>query len=138
MQQLIADIFTYFSGSISLIFGLVYLFKKSFLNYHKNAIDTNWKDLNFEFQTLILALMRAVSGGAIAVGFTIIILQYNLNPDNRNWMAFIILISGFIISICSLYAMLMVRLQTKGKPPMIIIFLSLILLSAGFFLNTNY
>ncbi|MEI9810751.1 MAG: hypothetical protein WDO16_24350 [Bacteroidota bacterium] len=134
MQQLIASIFTFTAGCISMLFGLVYLFRSSFLNYHKEAIQKDWVEITPAFQILILALMRAVSGGAIAAGFSIIVLQYYFIKTNLAWIPLLILSNGVIISLCSLYAMLLVRRKTPGKPPLVIIFISLLLLIAGYYL----
>ncbi|MEI9955476.1 MAG: hypothetical protein WDM90_04000 [Ferruginibacter sp.] len=135
MQQFIANIFTFTAGFISILFGFVYLLRPSFLNYHKEALQKDWAEIAPAFQTLILALMRAVSGGAIAAGFAIIILQYYFTKTNLAWIPVIILSNGLIISLCSLYAMLVVRLKTPGRPPLIVIFISLLLLIAGYYLR---
>ncbi len=89
-----------FSPFSTVLFGLVYLFRSSFLNYHKEAIQKDWVEITPVFQILILALMRAVSGGAIAVGLSIIVLPYYFTKTNLAWIPLIILSSGLIISLC--------------------------------------
>ncbi len=65
----------YIVGAIWIVFGLVYLFKDSFMSYHAVALSSSWEELNPAFQTLILALMRAAGGGFFLAGIMIIILQ---------------------------------------------------------------
>ncbi len=100
MQQLIAGIFTFTAGAISMLFGLVYLCRPSFMNYHKEAVQKDWAEINSAFQILILALMRAVSGGAIAAGFSIIVLQYYFTKTNLAWIPLVILCNGLVVSLC--------------------------------------
>ncbi|MEI9909303.1 MAG: hypothetical protein WDO71_06370 [Bacteroidota bacterium] len=134
MQQLITSIFNYTAGSVSVLFGLVYLFRVRFLPYHEDALNKDWKDVTPAFQVLILALMRAVGGGAAASGFSIIILQYYHHTNSgSHWIPVVILINGLLISCGSLYAMLLVRLKTSGRPPIWAIAVSVLLLFAGYF-----
>ena len=137
-QQLFANILTYAGGIIALLFGFVYLVKSSFLYYHKAAVEKDWANISPLFQTLILALMRATSGGVIASGFSIIVLQYYFNITNLYWIPPIILMIGVVISVCSLYAMLLVRLNSRARPPMFIIIISFILNIAGYTLNMGF
>jgi hypothetical protein len=136
MIHLLADISNYTSAVISLLFGIIYLIKPSFLGYHKEAAQKNWEDLDEQMQTLILALMRAISGGAIVFGFIVTVLQFQFSKSMQIWIPGPILFSGAIFCSTSLYAMLLVRVRTKGKPPVIAVLLSVILLVIGYLLNT--
>ena len=51
---------------MALGFGVIYLVKPKFMSYHQIALQKNWDELGPQFQTLVLALMRAVGGGLIA------------------------------------------------------------------------
>lgn len=134
MQQILISIFNYTAGFVSVLFGLVYLFKRRFLPYHEDAVKKDWTDVTPEFRVLILALMRAVGGGAMASGFSIIVLQYYHSIDpSLHWAPLVILINGLLISCGSLYAMTLVRLKTSGRPPILAIVLSILLLWAGYF-----
>lgn len=134
-QHTLATIFIDTSGLISLVFGFIYLFTPTFLNYHKKAIQKDWTELSSEIQIIILALMRVVAGGAFAVGITIIILQYYFTQTNLKWIPLIILVNGLIISSCSFFAMSIVRRFTQGRPPIAIIVLSVILIVTGYLLD---
>jgi hypothetical protein len=136
-MSLYANVFTYCGGAVSLVFGLVYLFKPSFLNYHSAAIQRDWVDLDRRMQTLIMALMRVVSGGALTVGFVIIVLQYQFNKVSQPWMPITILGCGGILTCTSIYAMLLVRIKTKGRPPILAVILSISLLIIGYYFNRS-
>jgi len=137
MIHLFANLCNYASAVISLLFGIVYLIKPSFLGYHKEAVQRNWEELDQRMQTLILALMRAVSGGALAYGFLVIVLQYQFSGSLQNWIPITILVSGGIITSSSLYAMFLVKVKTMGKPPIAVVLLTVILLVIGYLLNTH-
>lgn len=135
MSQLLATIFNDTAGLVSLAFGLVYLFKGSFLRYHQQAVQRSWSAVDPAFQTLILALMRAVSGGAIAAAISVIALQYHFTKTHAGWIPPVILINGSCICLGSIYAMLLVRRHTPGKPPLALLFITLLLLITGYWLN---
>ena len=86
-------------------------------------------------QILILALMRGVSGGALAAGFIISVLQYQFNKLPQTWIPLTILACGGILTCTSVYAMLLVRLKTPARPPVAAVLLSIILLGIGHYFN---
>jgi hypothetical protein len=132
-----ATIFTISSAILTILFGAIYLIKPSFLNYHKEATQKNWNELQYELQALILGFMRAVSGGLLSGGFIIITLQYQFNKTRQEWIPLTILIYGGILTTALLYAMLLVKSRTKAHPPLIACILGIILLTIGYILNTT-
>jgi hypothetical protein len=81
----------YIVGFIWIVFGLVYLFKNSFMSYHAVAVSSSWEALSPSFQTLILALMRAAGGGFFLAGLMIILLQRLYNQTKLKWIPSFIL-----------------------------------------------
>ena len=61
-------------------FGLTYLLRRQFMPYHGVALEREWDALPYALQTLILALMRAVAGGALATA-----LLSMLTPSGDNF-----------------------------------------------------
>lgn len=137
MNNLIGTLFTIAGSIVLLLFGIIYLIRPKFMGYHKIAIQKDWSELVPEFQTLILALMRTVSGGFISIAVAIIILQIEFNKSQNPWIALTILIVGGVLNLCTLYATLLVRTKTKGRPPTVIVLLLLILLLVGYFFNIS-
>jgi len=81
--------------------------------------------------------MRAVSGGALLLGFVIITLQRQFDRSHASWIPTTILISACILSLCSLYAMWLVRSRTNGRPPAFAIIISLVLVLIAYLLNSG-
>ena len=123
------------AAALSLVFGLIYFIRPKFMNYHKMALQKEWHELEAETQTLILALMRVLGSGLIAVAIAMIILQLEFDKSHQHWILWTILVIGTITSLGSLYAMMMVRKRTKGRPPIIPVMIVFIMLLAGFLFN---
>jgi hypothetical protein len=129
------SILNYLFAALSLTFGIIYLLKPSFMPYHSVALSQTWNEVDQNTRILILALMRAVSGGFIVSAISIIFLQYKFSKDKLSWIPLLIVIIGIIIESTTIYATLLVRLNTPGKPPVSLAILGLILLAAGYFFN---
>ncbi|MCX6270023.1 MAG: hypothetical protein NTU44_02185 [Bacteroidetes bacterium] len=129
------SIVNYLFAALSLTFGIIYLTRNSFMPYHSLALSLEWRQVEPNTQFLILALMRAVSGGfivsAIAIGF----LQFQFTRTKISWIPPLILAIGVVIEATTLYATLIVRLNTPGNPPLWLAIFALILVVAGFILN---
>jgi hypothetical protein len=135
MNNSIGTLLTLAGAAVAIVFGLIYLFRSKFMGYHRMAVQKDWNELSHELQTLILALMRTVGGGFLSVSIAVIILQLEFNRSQNHWIALAILIVGGILTLGTLYATLLVRTKTKGRPPTIAALLLLILLLMGYFFN---
>jgi len=138
MKNKIGSISNYLVGILLGGFGLIYLFKDSFMPYHMAAVSIPWNKLDINIQFLILALMRAVSGGFILAALLIFWLQLKFSETKLNWIPPMILISGSVIATSTLYATIIVRVNTPGNPPIALIIGALILLIIGFTFNRKY
>ena len=105
------------------------------MTYHGIAVHKKWNQLDREFQVLILALMRCASGGLIAGGIAMIILQIEFIRSHAPWIALTILIIGGVLTVGSLYAILLVRTKTKGRPPLVAVMLFFLILLTGYLFN---
>lgn len=135
MNTKIGNIANYLASLILLGMGLIYLFKNSFMPYHSDAISLEWSDVDTNTQFLILALMRAVSGGYIAFAIIAIFLQKKFASAKITWIPLLILIPGLIVSLTSIYATLIVRFNTPGKPLTSMAIVGVILLIIGYLFN---
>ena len=138
MKNIIGNLTTYLAAAILLSFGFVYLFRNSFMPYHSEAISKAWTDVDHATQYLILALMKATSGGFISLAFTIIFLQYKYSRHSISWIPVLILIIGTIAMICISYATLIISTHTPGRPPIADAIIGEVLLIAGFIFNRRY
>ena len=118
---------------VSILFGLIYLTRNQFMPYHAEALSLSWSELSENMQVLILALMRAAGGGFLATGLAIFILLIIPFKVGDKWTITIYAIPA--ISLCTslgtLYATLLVKTKTPGKPP-VVSFLALALTIIGF------
>ena len=130
-------IFTFTSAALAFLFGILYLTRRKFMNYHRMAVQKEWEELSPEIRTLITALMRAASGGFLSVSLVLAILQWRFNYNHEHWLALTILITGSILALGSLYAMILVSTRTKGRPPIVPVLVIFILLIAGYFFNVS-
>ncbi|HOY51242.1 MAG TPA: hypothetical protein PLX49_05715 [Prolixibacteraceae bacterium] len=125
----------YLVALIALGFGTIYLFRSSFMPYHSEAVSLSWDMVDGKFRILILAIMRAASGGYLVGAVVIAVLQYRFDKTGLKWIPPLILISGSIVALTSLYATLIVRLNSPGRPPTLMAIVLLVMIIAGFFCN---
>ena len=137
MRKNIGAISNYLAGLILLTMGLIYLFKNSFMPYHRDAVSMQWIELNVETQFLILALMRAIAGGYLAVAVMIIVLQRRFSTTPFKWIPICMLIPGLIVSFTSIYATLLVRFNSPAKPPTLLAIFGIVLLLIGYVNNKS-
>ena len=79
--------------------------------------------------------MRAVSGGYIAAAISIILLQRKFSMNKTSWIPVIILIPGLVVSSSTIYATMIVRLNTPGNPPTTLAIVGFILLIIAYIFN---
>ena len=137
MNGNMSTILTISAAVFALIFGFVYLVRPFFMPYHGIAVHKKWDQLDREFQVLILALMRCASGGLIAGGIAMIILQIEFTRNPAHWIALTILIIGGVLTTGSLYAVLLVRTKTNGRPPLFAIMIFFLILLTGYLFNIS-
>ena len=132
---MIGPVFTIAAAVLTSILGLIYLFRPKFMDYHQKAVQKEWNELSPGIQILILALMRTTSGGLLSVAVAIVILQVQFIRSHHLWIAWTILIIGFLSASISLYGMSMMRRKTPGRPLIIPVIIIFILLLIGFLFN---
>ena len=135
MRIKIASLINYLAATLLMVMGIVYLTKTSYMPYHSDAISLNWYEVEKNTRVLVLALMRGISGGLLAVSVTILYLQFKFTSTRLSWIPLLILIVGIILSVTVLYAMLIIKLNTPGNPPFALAISGIVLLLTGFFLN---
>ena len=138
MNTKIGNIANYLAVILLLGTGLIYLLKNSFMPYHSEAVSLEWNEVYFGTQFLILALMRAISGGFIAIAIVIAFLQNKFSSTKIKWLPKIILIGGLIVGLTSLYATMIIKFNTAGSPPTLSIIIGVLLLIIGYIFNEKY
>ena len=100
--------------------------------YHGEALGLSWFELEENMQVLIIALMRAAGGGFLATGLAIYVLLIIPYQAGNTWSLYAIPAISLCTSIGTLYATLLVKTRTLGKPPVILSFVALALTIIGF------
>jgi len=131
----IGNILNYLAALGLLVFGIIYLTKSSFMTYHSQAVSLDWGEVEGKIRFLILALMKTIGGGFIASSIAIIILQYKFSADKQSWIPLLVLIIGFITYGSSIYAQLIIRMNTPGNPPTTLSILMICFLVSSYILN---
>lgn len=135
MNKKVGNIATSLAGILLLVMGLIYFFKNSFMPYHSDAVVMPWEKIEPNMQFLLLGLMRAVAGGFFAAGVIILFLQRKFYVYKTTWIPTLIVISGLLISLPTLYATLTIKLNTPGNPPILLLVLGILFLIVGYFFN---
>jgi len=116
-------------------FGIVYLVRPEFMPYHSVAVGLPWTAVDPSFQVLILALMRAVGSACLALAILEWILLLIPFRQGARWATWTIAASGLVMCAGSLYAMLLVALNTPASPPWMGPVVGAALLVAGLMLS---
>ncbi|WP_224996128.1 hypothetical protein [Cesiribacter sp. SM1] len=135
MKQKLASAANYTVAAALFILAHIYLIKPSFMGYHSQALSLEWNEVDGATQTLVLALMRVCGGGWLAVSLTTVFLQWRFTRGREPWVPVVILVVGLISTLSTLYATLLVYLNTPGTPPIPGLFILILLLFAGYRLN---
>ncbi|HLT19388.1 MAG TPA: hypothetical protein VKZ96_08035 [Thermomicrobiales bacterium] len=98
-------------------FGLTYLLRQQFMPYHRVALGSDWTDVPREVQILILALMRGIAGGALAVAVLALLVLMIPFRSGEVWAFVAVPLGGLILSAGALYAMRLVAANTPAAPP---------------------
>jgi len=120
---------------VGFIFFIIYFFKSEFMPYHQDAVETSWTDIDKKFQILILAFMRAISGGWLTASISIVFLVAIPFQDGELWSIIAIPIIGLVMTLSTLYATLYVKRNTQANPPIGLVLLAIVLLVFGFILS---
>ncbi len=137
MKMKIAASANYSVAALLMLMGVIYLTKSSFLSYHSDAVSLKWIEVDQNIRILILALMRGVSGGLITGSFTITFLQFKFTSNKLPWIPVLIMIIGIILSFIIIYAMLIIKMNTPGNPPIALPISGIAVLLMGYVINRS-
>lgn len=107
------------SGSALVGTGLLYLTAGEFMPYHAQAIQTDWSDLDPNYQGLFLGLLKGLGTGALIAGLaTVTMAATALRGSPQPYVLLLPLVClGYTTLIT--YATYGVSSRTAGAPPLI-------------------
>lgn len=120
------------------VFGLVYFFRPEFMPYHARAVGKTWAELEPGIRWLMLAFLRIIGGGWMAIAAAIGIMAFIPFRRGEAWARLAVPIVGLISGIASLYGTLLVKLNTPGSPPWQAPALGLVLIVVGFLFSLGH
>ena len=117
---------------VAMAFGVVYLTRSRFMPYHGDALQRSWDELDPQLQVLLLALMRAVGGGWLAVSLGVAFLLVFPFRAGETWARYAIPVVGLAAALPTLYSALYVKSRTPASPPVNLVVGAILLLIVGF------
>lgn len=120
---------------VAFAFSLVYLTRSEFMPYHREAVESDWDEVDPKHQVLFLALMRVAGGGWLAVGVSMAVLLVFPFRARETWVLFALPAIGLTAALSTLYAVLYVKRNSRASPPVNLVLVAIALLIVGFVLS---
>jgi hypothetical protein len=101
----------------SLVLGLIYLFRPTFMPYHAVALGQEWEELEVATQVLIKGLMEVAGGGWLALGTLLLFLVAFPIRRGERWARWAAPAASLVLYVPTLLATLSVLQRTPASPP---------------------
>ena len=102
------------------------------MHYHAQAAGKTWTELDPGLRWLILAYLKFIGGGWLAVSLAIGIMLFIPFRRGEAWARLAIPIVGLVSYGTALYGTLLVTFNTSASPPWLISALGVLLMILGF------
>lgn len=102
---------------VSLLLGVIYFVRDSFMPHHAGALGIGWDELGPATQVLIKSLMELAAGGWLALGALVLVLVAFPIRRGERWARFAVPAALLLFYIPSLLATLRVLHETPASPP---------------------
>ena len=99
------------------LFGSIYLFKKTCMSYHVQALGLAWQDVPVNTRLIILALMKIAGSGWLAAAAALIYLLILLASQGSFFICAAIFSIELLIWVPSTYVTFKVSSNTGAKTP---------------------
>ena len=123
------------SALLSMLFGVIYLVRSTFMPYHQEALGKPWRQLDQNLKVLLLGLMRTAGGGLLVAGVSASILLLIPFRAGESWSTYSIPAIGLLTAIPALYATIVIRSRTHAHTPVAASSMAVGLLVIGFILS---
>ncbi len=99
-------------------FSMFYIFRSSFMPYHRDAVERQWNEIDNRMQKLLLALMKALGMAWLSWVFLCVYLLIILLSGSINfWQLAIFQILYLLSAIAPVFVAIRLRIQTGAKTP---------------------
>ena len=97
--------------------GMAYLVSPHFMPYHQRAVGVDWSRLPPRFQAAVLSSMRAVGGGFLAAGVSLLILLLVPFQQGQRWAVWAMLAVSLAVGLPALYSLVYLQAVTGARAP---------------------
>ena len=106
------------SLALVLAFSMIYIFRSSFMPYHRDAVQRQWYEIDTRMQQLLLALMSALGMAWLSWFFLCIyLLIILLSGPVILWQLAIFQILYLLSAIAPVFVAIRLRMQTGARTP---------------------
>jgi len=114
----IAAFVCYALGTLVLIgFSVPYLTRSEFMPYQREALGIPWEQVDTRLQVLLIGLMRATGGLALATGLAMLLILLVPYRAGQPWASFALAAIAVAACAFSLSSMRYVKRVTAARPP---------------------
>lgn len=106
-----------FAALLSALVGVFYLARREFMPYHAVAAGTPWEGLPTGLRVLLLAMIRGIGAGFLAVGAIILFLLVYPFRAGDAWAMWAIPLVGLTMGLPTLHGVHAIRTRTPARPP---------------------
>ncbi len=129
----------YFVGVLmSIGFGVLLLFCKTILPYHKKVLNVTWEELGPGLQALLQCFIKIAAGGFLVTGLAVLILLIIPFRQGEQWAHWAIPLSGIVFFGFSLYCAARQDIKTHVATPWPVNVLVLIMNIVAFILSPGF
>lgn len=108
-----------------------YMFATEFMPYHATVVGRSWAEVDQNTQTLLLAMLKVIGAGFLAVGVSLLCFAYRAAKGER-WPAWAALLAGAALWVPTLYVTLAVRAsRPEAQTPFGATLVALLMLAAA-------
>lgn len=102
---------------ITLVIGLLFVFKNEFFPFHADVIATQWEDVGNQAQVLYLGMMRTEGAGYLATAAALAFLLVIPFSRREKWSYWAMTVIGTVEHLPTLLATYHVATTTSASPP---------------------
>jgi hypothetical protein len=105
------------TGVVSVVFAVLYLFRRQIMPYHAQALGTDADDLDPRFQVVLKAMMRVIGGGFFTATVAVVFFLSSPRHLFSSWGKIALPAILLPISLSAVIATLRIKRNTNANPP---------------------
>ncbi len=112
-----AFVLYFFNSLLSIIFGFKYLFCDSIMQYHQQAIDMDWSELEYGLQLLLNGLIKIATSCFFIVAISSITLLLIPFRKGERWAMWLVPLIQILFLVFATYVPLNLAIKTNASTP---------------------